>query len=79
MRPLLLQSLYSSNEDSTWLKQTSVASDCWKPGPETWVRWVLGDNTLWVVDTLSGEFQFVLRHNDVLLQVEGKDGPFLVL
>ncbi len=47
--------------------------------PETWVRWVLGDDTLQVASILSGEFEFVLRYNDVLLQVEGPEGPFLVL
>jgi len=47
--------------------------------PETWVRWLLGDGTLQVASILSGEFEFVLRYNDVLLQVEGPEGPFLVL
>ena len=46
---------------------------------ETWVRWLLDDPSLQVKATLSGEFQFVLRQNDVLLQVQSKRGPFLVL
>ncbi|HIQ06017.1 MAG TPA: hypothetical protein EYH31_10105 [Anaerolineae bacterium] len=46
---------------------------------ETWVRWLLDDPSLRVEATLSGEFQFVLRQNDVLLRVQGKRGPFLML
>jgi len=47
--------------------------------PEVWVRWLLDDPHLRVEAILSGEFQFVLRYNDVLLQVAGEQGPFLVL
>ncbi|MCR4407406.1 MAG: hypothetical protein NUW24_10855 [Anaerolineae bacterium] len=46
---------------------------------ESWVRWLLDDPNLQVKATLSGEFQFVLRQNDVLLQVQGEQGPFLIL
>lgn len=46
---------------------------------DTWVRWLLADPSLQVKDTLSGEFQFVLRQNDVLLRVQGKDRQFLIL
>jgi len=47
--------------------------------PEKWVRWLLDDPDLQVKAVLSGEFQFVLRYNDVLLQVAGEQGSFLVL
>ncbi len=47
--------------------------------PETWVRWLLDDPSLAVEAHLSGEFQHVLRHSDVLLQVRGRGEPFLVL
>lgn len=43
------------------------------------MRWLLDDPTLQVKATLSGEFQFVLRQNDVLLQVQSEQGPFLML
>lgn len=48
--------------------------------PETWVRWLFDDPSLEVKSTLTEEFQFVLRHSDELLLVEGEDrAPFMVL
>ncbi len=47
--------------------------------PGTWVRWLLKDPTLEVKAALTEEFQFVLRHSDELLLVEGESGSFLVL
>ncbi len=47
--------------------------------PETGVRWLLKDPSLEVKAALTEEFQFVLRHSDELLLVEGESGSFLVL
>ena len=47
--------------------------------PTTWVRWLTGDNSLEVVDFLSGDFQWVARANDVLIKVRSPEwGEFLV-
>ncbi len=47
--------------------------------PTTWVRWLTGDNSLEVVDFLSGDFQWVARANDVLIKVRSPAwGEFLV-
>ncbi len=46
---------------------------------EAWVRWLLGDQGVMVEASLSTEFQFVARRSDSLLQVQGREGRFLVL
>jgi len=47
--------------------------------PTTWVRWLTGDNSLEVVDFLSGDFQWVAWANDVLIKVRSPAwGEFLV-
>lgn len=47
--------------------------------PEGWIRWLLADPTLEVMQSLSTEFQFVARRGDSLLQVRGKEGVFAAL
>ena len=47
--------------------------------PEEWVRWLIADPTAQVEALLSGELQFILRHNDILLLVVGRIGRFLLL
>lgn len=44
--------------------------------PDGWVRWLLNDPTLEVVQILSTDFQFVARYSDSLLEVHryDKDG-----
>lgn len=48
--------------------------------PQAWVRWLLGDPRVEVIDFLSGDFQWVSRETDVLIRVKREDiGEFLVL
>ncbi len=48
--------------------------------PEAWVRWLLEDARVEVLDLLSTDFQWVSRESDVLLRVRRPDvGEFLVL
>jgi hypothetical protein len=44
-----------------------------------WVEWILQQQHIEVEAELSGEFQFIARATDSLLQVIGIDGQFLVL
>ncbi len=44
--------------------------------PEGWIRWLLDDPTLEVLQALSPEFQFVGRRGDSLLRVCGQMGEF---
>ncbi len=46
---------------------------------QAWVEWVLQQQQIEVEAELSGEFQFIARVTDSLLQVSDKDGRFLVL
>lgn len=48
--------------------------------PDAWVRWLLHDERVEVVDFLSADFQYVSRETDALLKVRRPDmGEFLVL
>ena len=47
--------------------------------PEGWIRWLLKDPTIELVQELNGEFQFVGRATDFLARVRGQNGEFLVL
>ncbi len=47
--------------------------------PEGWVRWLLNDPTLDLVQILSSDFQFVARASDSLLEVRRADKHFGVL
>ncbi|HFQ93728.1 MAG TPA: hypothetical protein ENK32_06945 [Anaerolineae bacterium] len=47
--------------------------------PESWIRWLLKDDSLEVVKVLSPEFQFVTRRTDSIMQVIDRDGPFIAL
>lgn len=47
--------------------------------PEGWVRWLLGDPELEVVQMLSTDFQFVARYSDSLLEVRRDNERFAAL
>jgi predicted transposase YdaD len=47
--------------------------------PEGWIRWLLDDPMLEVLQILSTDFQFVARRSDSLLQVRGQQGIFAAL
>ena len=48
--------------------------------PDAWVRWLLNDQSAKVIRQLDGEFQFVMRRSDSLLEVESDiDGRYLAL
>lgn len=44
-----------------------------------WAEWILQQQHVQVEAELSGEFQFITRATDSLLQVSGTEGRFLVL
>ncbi len=44
-----------------------------------WAEWILQRQQLEVEAELSGEFQFIARDTDTLLQVKGQEGRFLAL
>lgn len=44
--------------------------------PEGWIRWLLNDPTLEVLEVLNPEFQFIGRRGDSLLRVRGQAGEF---
>lgn len=44
-----------------------------------WAKWILQEQQIEIEAELSGEFQFVGRATDSLLQVQGQNGRFLVL
>jgi predicted transposase YdaD len=47
--------------------------------PETWVGWLFGDPKLDVLEALTEEFRFVLRHSDELLLIQEESAHFLLL
>ncbi len=47
--------------------------------PETWVRWLFENPELDVLETVTEEFRFVLRHSDELLLVQEENERFLLL
>jgi hypothetical protein len=45
--------------------------------PETWVRWLFEDPKLDVLEALTEEFRFVLRHSDELLLIQEEYVPLM--
>jgi predicted transposase YdaD len=46
---------------------------------QAWLEWALQEQGVRVMGEVSGEFQFVERRSDSLLQARGPSGPFLAL
>jgi predicted transposase YdaD len=46
---------------------------------QAWLEWILQEEEVTVEGEVSGELQFITRHTDSLLRVQGVDGPFWAL